>query len=552
MRNSRSWGASTSFGRGQPAFRERSETFKFAVWADAPGEYELSPQIPSKGGPIGVVEIPTLEVVAGGAQGAMPGSPGGEAAATSTATAPEGTPAGQPFIVTELSPGEIWLGESFRYTAESYKPLQRGSRGYLVQVDKRADLPGAVKQGLGARKARREMVDGTAYKVELLEHTLVTPQRAGELVVPGPSGQAQLVEQVFFDTRALAEAVPVAGAEQRVVVKALPAAGQPSGFKPFNVGRLKISTKVDRTRVPAGEGLTLELTIFGEGNLALVEPDPWPELPATLRRYDPEVSDPQRSFKKGKARGRRVWKFLMIPDGGGKVVIPSHTLHYFDPKTGSYQVARSEEIEIVVEGEPAAAATGGSSASTSTPTGGSDQRGDADEAPLAPIRGGDELPRVASKDPSHDGLDPGTWSWMVAGVPLAFASTWLASQAWSRFGPDEAAQARLTAQKWRATTLDEATALVATGEGFWAKLSELMQRAAVERVGDEARGLTRGALAARLLDLGLPEAEVATWTELLDRGDAARFGAGGQDETARRAALERARGIVASRKWGPR
>jgi hypothetical protein len=542
--------SSFSFGTGQVTTQRKSEDFRFVAWADKAGEYEIAASIATKEGQVEALDIPVLKVVADPTQ-AMPGAVAGQGGQSGgEQQLPANTQAGQPFIAGYLEQDEIWLGESFHYRAETWAPVQGGGRYFYFKIPQLPDLPAATKQSLKLQGKRRERMSNVLYNVEEVANALVTPQRAGTLDVPGLAGTAQLVERAFFDLRPVARAVEVVAEGQRILVKPLPAAGQPPNFRSFNVGKFRVDAKVDRTEVPAGEGLTLTITFSGQGNLALVEPDAWPDLPGSIRRYDPEVSQPQRSFKQGKAWGKRSWSFLLIPDGGGRFTIPPHTLHYFDPDSGQYAVAESKTIEIEVAGKAAVsrAATGAQGKSNAKSAGVRDDQ----EAPLAPIRGGQTLGRVVSDSTGTPLLTPGRWSWLAGLVPVAFTATWIGGRLWASFGPDDAARALADKHKVALEQLEAAGGAVDSGEGFWGPLGEVLQRAAVDRLGEDARGLTREALAQRLADAELPRDEIDSWKELLDRADAARYGAGSEDATARRAALGKAKAIVAEVNWRPR
>jgi hypothetical protein len=123
-------------------------------------------------------------------------------------------------------------------------------------------------------------------------------------------------------------------------------------------------------------------------------------------------------------------------------------------------------------------------------------------------------------------------------VPVLTALGLGTGAAWRRFGPDEQARAHARQRARRKVLLDEARAAVSTGEGFHSTLSRLLQEVAVQRAGPEGVGLPRPELL-RLLEQRGVEAEVCRKLEtLLDRCDAARFGALGADASEREALLE--------------
>jgi hypothetical protein len=80
---------------------------------------------------------------------------------------------------------------------------------------------------------------------------------------------------------------------------------------------------------------------------------------------------------------------------------------------------------------------------------------------------------------------------------------------------------------------------VSSGEGFYNSLAQLLQGAAARRAGPEGEGLPRRALLELLARRGVEAADIEKLGRLLDRSDAARFGAAAS-ETAdqRRATLD--------------
>jgi len=90
----------------------------------------------------------------------------------------------------------------------------------------------------------------------------------------------------------------------------------------------------------------LTVNIRGEGNIdSLPEPD-IPELPG-FTKYAPKVS--KRFIEStDKMQGEKIYEYVLVPETPGRPQIPTVQLPYFDPNLETYNIARSEPIEINV------------------------------------------------------------------------------------------------------------------------------------------------------------------------------------------------------------
>ena len=79
---------------------------------------------------------------------------------------------------------------------------------------------------------------------------------------------------------------------------------------------------------------------------------------------------------------------------------------------------------------------------------------------------------------------------------------------------------------------------MATGEGFYPALAQLLQALALARAGAQGQGLPRRALLDLLARRGVTAPDLERLGRLLDRCDAARFGAASEGPGERKAALD--------------
>lgn len=493
---STSGGWSGSIILGGPSSRVYSRQTTARITPHEAGAYELSFSVDIAGSRF-ESNVVTLEVI--GADEPLPEPPPGR-----DPTEPQG----EVFLWATVDKDEVYVGEQLSYALDVYE-----RRSFLgIHLRKPPSFTDFFTEELPEGDPVVKRVGTTDYRVRPGLRRALFPQRAGTLEI----GSAEL--SVGGRQRIPSQALSVE-------VKPLPPEGRPAGFSPNNVGRYTIASEVDRTRVAANEPVTLRVTIAGEGNVKFIDPGPWPDLQG-LRRYDPKV---ETRLRKGtKLGGERRYEFLLIPEHGGTITIPAHELAFFDPATESYQVVRTDPIELTVEGGEAPPPEPPPSEEPSV-------------EPIAELVQGDTLPRHT---PRERWLTPTRWLYGMLAVP-GLAAVGLAGAAlWRRFGADEQARARARRRDRRRGLIDAAEQAVEGGESFHATLTKLLQEIAVERAGSEGVGLPRPELLRLLGQQGVPPSDVERLRELLDRCDAARFGAQGDSAEDRRALLEEVLDLV--------
>jgi BatD DUF11 like domain len=196
---------------------------------------------------------------------------------------------------------------------------------------------------------QRQVAGGREYDVLLLKQAALFPLKAGKLSITPLRAEVTTMQSMFFPTAsAVTTSQPV-----EIEVRPLPSEGRPAGFAATNVGHFEMKASVDRTRIAAGDAVTLKLTLSGVGNLHGVKPPKLgdkPEGPDGWRAYEPTLKE---NIERGtELRGEKVLTYLLTPLKGGKLTIPALELPYFDPKTGKYEVARTTALEVDIEGDP--------------------------------------------------------------------------------------------------------------------------------------------------------------------------------------------------------
>jgi len=206
--------------------------------------------------------------------------------------------------------------------------------------------PQPVPPGIAA--SRR--VGATWYDLFVM-HQVVFPLVPGSLKVSQASLRYSVpVAMQFFsqEEQFTLESNPVT-----LTVMPLPESGKPAGFSGAVGRNVAIARTVRPPSGRAGEALSVDVAVSGQGNVAL-----WPtaalEWPRGLRAYVDKVDD-QLATTAGLLGGTKTFHHLAVPDSAGVVVLGALRYPYFDLDTRSYRVATAPATAVTVAPAPEAA-----------------------------------------------------------------------------------------------------------------------------------------------------------------------------------------------------
>lgn len=485
-----------------------TQTYSYTLIPSKPGKFSLPVHVMNGAVKINAIRTPILEVTGTAVTAAPP-----VAGSSSDPTEAQG----EIFLWTRLDKPRAYVGEQLIYALEVYERLPFPN----IQLRALPGFPDFWSEELPDGEMRTEAVAGVGYRVHPGLRRALFPQRAGTLTISAPEVSVGMRRRV-------------GGRATTVEVLPLPSEGRPANFSANNVGLYTIAAKVDRAKVKQGEPFTLTITIAGTGNIRVIDPGAWPELDG-LRRYDPKLET--HASVGPQLGGEQVYEFLIIPERAGALQVPVHSFSFFDPATARYQTVSTQPIEITVAGDPNVPAPSPVNTDASAP-GKATAR---DDGLLAPLITPDVVPRVAV---ATSWLTPRRFTTGMLLAPVALAVGGLARGLWRRLGPDDSSRASAARLARQRGLIAQAEAGVASGEGFYHALSQLLQALAVERAGAEGEGLPRRALLELLARKGVVAEDLKRLGQLLDRGDAARFGAASEAASERKAALDDALTLV--------
>lgn len=259
---------------------------------------------------------------------------------------------GQPEIDLLVSSDTARIGEQVDVVTLAWFPrdlrlqLRRPPTLQPPVIDGVWSYPQATPAGIAATRNVR----GRWYDL-FVSHQVVFPLVAGRVNVPRATLKYSTpIALQFFSQE---ERYALSSRAESLVVMPLPVAGRPAAFAGAVGSGLQLERRINPSSARVGEGVAVELSIGGEGNLALW-PTPevtWPgEGRAYLERVEENVATAE-----GRIGGTKTFRNLLVPDSAGVLAIPAVHYDYFDLASGRY-------LEIGVPATTIAVVPGGESA----------------------------------------------------------------------------------------------------------------------------------------------------------------------------------------------
>jgi hypothetical protein len=253
--------------------------------------------------------------------------------------------------------------------------------------------------------------------------------------------------------------VTVASAPTAFTVLALPTKDQPAGFGGA-VGTFQISSELSDTKVAAGDPLTLRIHITGEGNFDRVNHVMLDDV-AHWKTYQPTaVFKPSDNTG---YRGEKTFEQPLIAAQPGAQTLPGLTFSYFDPKTGRYEVARTEPLRVAVAPASGEDSLASANQAAANPAAGLSNA----PTPSAPTPGG-LRPDHAESGAFTASLLPPYWQPRILAIPaallVAFSGAWFWLRRRENAAREGSGALRRTASQTTEALLGQMEAASSTGD----------------------------------------------------------------------------------------
>ena len=418
------------------------------------------------------------------------------------------------FLTTELSTTVPYVGEQVLFIWRLYRRV----RIFDAQLEP-MEFNGFLVEDLGEVREFEIRQNGRTYMVSEIRKALF-PQEQGDLVVPATRLTCQVTQRgsrrrgsVFEDVfgRVATETKVLRSEALKLRVRPLPDA--PPGFSGL-VGSFELEGRVSQSELRVGESATLTLEVSGNGNVQMIPEPPLPELPAVKVYDDKPGSSIQR--RPSGLSGSRTFRKALVPQAAGTITLPPIRMVYFDPAADAYRTAATAEIPLQIlpaEGQEELRLT----------------------ETLAPSTGKVAV-RILAEDilPVYAGIDgigsrgrptPTQLAAMLLPPPLLYLAAFAAARRRQRYRQDAGLERRRRALSRARRHLKR------IGEARAGNPTEELSRCLREFLGDkldlEGVALTAAEARHHLAARGLPQERVDEVGGLLDRLEAAHYGAAG-------------------------
>lgn len=263
-------------------------------------------------------------------------------------------PVGQPAVDLLVSTDTVRVGEQVDVVTAAWFPrdlrlqLRRPPTLQPPVIDAVWSFPQTTPSGIAASRNIR----GRWYDL-FVSHQVVFPLVAGTVGIPRATLKYSTpVALQFFSQE---ERFALSSRADTLVVLPLPATGRPTDFAGAIGSGLTLDRHVSPSTASVGEGLAVELRLSGQGNTALW-PNPEVTWPSDVRAYLERV-DEQVSTTEGLVGGSKTFRYLVVPDSVGALLLPGVSYAYFDLGSDRYRQLGLGPASVPVEprGETAAA-----------------------------------------------------------------------------------------------------------------------------------------------------------------------------------------------------
>jgi hypothetical protein len=263
--------------------------------------------------------------------------------------------AGQAAVDLIVSADSVRVGEQVDVVTAAWFPrdlrlqLRRPPTLQPPVIDGVWSYPQATPAGIAATRS----IGGRWYDL-FVAHQVVFPLLPGG--VPIPRATLKYSTPVALQFFSQEERFALTSRGDTLAVRALPDTGRPPGFTGAIGSGLELDRRVTPLAARVGEGVTVELSLAGEGNTSLW-PAPEMRWPPGARAYSDQV-DERVGATEGRIGGTKTFRYLVVPDSVGELALPAVNYVYFDLAANRYLTAAVPAASVpVAPGGEATAST---------------------------------------------------------------------------------------------------------------------------------------------------------------------------------------------------
>lgn len=275
----------------------------------------------------------------------------------------------QIFMRQTVSPKSAYVGQQIVNAITVYTRVNL--RGVRIEDDAADGFwQETISDGQNSQKTLNGVEYGSAQILRALfalkSGTLPLPARSALAQVPvtkraNPFGNFDPFSDDFFQNffqQTVIQEKKLVSNELSVVIKPLPPI--PPELTQFSkglpiVGDTSLSAAYSDAPLKVGESKNVSMVLSSEGHLNPVKA-PQLTAPPGVKIYDGQTSV-KHDTGGGTLLTHKTFNYSLVPTQPGMVRIPGVSVAYFDPAAGSYKLATTADISLVVTGNAASAST---------------------------------------------------------------------------------------------------------------------------------------------------------------------------------------------------
>jgi hypothetical protein len=434
------------------------------------------------------------------------------------------------FLRASLDKKQVYVGEQVTLSLYIYSRVDLSSVD-AVTMPKLEGFWSEDVESPTQLTGEQRVVNGIPYRTYLLRRRALFPMKSGTLSIT--PAEADITTGFLF----AGHRVHRKSNDLDVQVKPLPP-GAPKGMSSAQVGEWRMSMEVTPTSVELGQPVTVKVILEGTGNVKNVTP-PRLEVPSALKVYDPKTTD-KVVPNKFRIQGSRVQEYLVMPQRTGTFTLDALEFPYFDPKTGRYEVTRTEPVQLTVEpGAGGVASAPTTSSPSSLADAAAEQKNVLTAGGLRPLRYQARFEEPATAVWQRPYYVPAVLA--PVGLMLALGLAGLVRGKLSQ--EDEGSRNRQRVKAARKRLAGAEKLREGSSSEFYGEVEKAVLHFLEARLKTPVGGLTRDALDAKLTEAGVDTARRQRVRFVLESCDAGRF-APGAESAARERILDDASAVM--------
>lgn len=333
-------------------------TFTYVLVPQQSGRFSIGPVKIKHGGQVYATKPIEVVIGQGGQSSSGTAAPGRSSSAPRSASPPptgqgNSTSQQQPvFITTAVNKQSVFVNEPVILTFKFYRRVPILSQPQYSPPT----TNGFWSEDLPPQKTYVTNLNGMDYEVTEI-NTALFPTAAGELTIAPARlvvtlrGQSRrsvdpFADDFFNNFFSRGRQVELRSQPITLNVKAVPTANRPSDYT-GTVGQWSMSAKLDRKTARVGDAVTLEVRLFGEGNVKSVGKPKLPPLTGFMIYETVSSSEVQK--QNNRIKGVKIYRTLIRPQIKGELTIPTITYSYFNPQNSKFEQVKVPPLSLSVQ-----------------------------------------------------------------------------------------------------------------------------------------------------------------------------------------------------------